>query len=58
MKVQKMGDKMFCRICGTKMEERDIYCPRCGWKIESSNSTTDVGCVKVGGKWYVHRPGF
>ena len=32
---------MFCRVCGTKMEEGDIYCPKCGWKIESLNSTIE-----------------
>lgn len=32
---------MFCRVCGTKMEEGDIYCPKCGWKIESLNSAIE-----------------
>lgn len=34
---------MYCKICGTEIKEKQLFCPRCGTSVGSSNSTVIPG---------------
>lgn len=44
-KVKKMADEIYCKYCGTRLEERDRFCPECG-------SLVPPRPPNVGDRWF------
>ncbi|MDO4478787.1 MAG: zinc ribbon domain-containing protein [Lachnospiraceae bacterium] len=38
---------MFCKQCGEKLLEGDVFCPECGWKIEAVSPTSMLNSEPV-----------